>query len=510
MNRNKALLLFLLLASFCLAACSGPTTVCTVNCGGGGSATVSFTLVADTLPANPSILSFKVTIGRITLTPTTGTAQTFTPNPALVVDLMRLQSDTAFLGTLTNVPSGSYTVQLSLSSPVITFLNDTSSTITANGATCLSTQVCTATLSAVGTPTISSFTFNATTSGLQGIEIDFKLNNAISLSSGTLSVNFNPSSPNPGVFTAFTLPRTNANLGTNQLELIEDFTGVVGISGSTITITSPTRGVLSATVTSSSFFDQSPVPTNLCPSAPNNCAAAGQIASVDAFLKSDGTFELKEFEPLNATQQDFVEGTVYAVNGLTQFSLVVTDKVKPATNSLIGGLNTGDLLTVNIPIATIQPFFVDTKGLAVPAGSLGLFQGQADTSAIHPGQTVSVHVTTFTAATPTTIAIATADTVTLRWSRLFATPTGTSTSTVVNVNSVPSYFNITPASVFPTQVFSGTLGADGVTNLDGIPGSAASVNANPPVPPVGLRVLYLENSSNSAQFPFMAAKIRQH
>src|SRR6266446_6743585 len=274
MNRNKVLLLVLLLASFSLAACSGPKTVCTVNCGGGGNATVSFTLVADTLPANPSILSFKVTIVSIILTPTTGTAQTFTPNPALVVDLMRLQSDTAFLGTLTNVPSGSYTVQVSLSSPEITFLNDTSSTITANGATCLSTQVCTATLSAVGTPTISSFTFNATTSGLQGIEIDFKLNNAISLSSGTLSVNFNPSSPNPGVFTAFTLPRTNANLGTNQLELIEDFTGVVGISGSTITITSSTRGTLTATSTSNSFFDQSPVPTNLCPSAPNNCAAA--------------------------------------------------------------------------------------------------------------------------------------------------------------------------------------------------------------------------------------------
>src|SRR6266852_6638192 len=137
MNRNKALLLFLLLASFSLAACSGPTTVCTVNCGGGSNATVSFTLVADTLPANPSILSFKVTIVGITLTPTTGTAQTLQPSSP-IVDLMRLQSDTAFLGTLTNVPSGSYTVQVSLSSPEITFLNDTSSTITANGATCLS------------------------------------------------------------------------------------------------------------------------------------------------------------------------------------------------------------------------------------------------------------------------------------------------------------------------------------------------------------------------------------
>src|SRR5882672_11755299 len=169
MNRNKVLLLVLLLASFSLAACSGPKTVCTVNCGGGGNATVSFTLVADTLPANPSILSFKVAIDRITLTPTTGTAQTFTPNPALIVDLMRLQSDTAFLVTLTNVPSGSYTVQVSLSNPEMTFLNDTGSTITANGVQCLDTFVCTATLAAVGTPTISSFTFNATTNGQQGI-----------------------------------------------------------------------------------------------------------------------------------------------------------------------------------------------------------------------------------------------------------------------------------------------------------------------------------------------------
>ncbi len=505
MNRNKALLLVLLLTSFSLAACSGAKTVCTVNCGGGGNATVSFTLVADALPANPSILSFKVTIVGITLTPTTGTAQTFSPNPAFVVDLMRLQTDTAFLGALTNVPSGSYTVQVSLSSPVMTFLNNTGSTITAGGVPCLNNSVCTATLTAVGTPTISSFTFNATTSGLQGIEIDFNLNNAISLSGGTLSVNFNPPAPNPGVFTAFALPRTNANLGTNQLELIEDFTGVVGISGSTVTITSPTRGTLTATSTSNSFFDPSP-DGSICPTpATFTCVATGQIASVDAFLNTDGTLSLKEFEPLNSTRQDFVEGTVYAVNTSTQFAIAVTDKVQAATSSLIGGLNTGDLLTVNIPAP--KPFLVDTKGLAVPAGSLGLFQGQADTSAIHPGQTVAVNVTAFVAALGNTIAAATSDTVVLRWSRLIAIPTGTSTGTVVDVNSVPSYFNITPASVFPTQVFSGTLGGHGVTNLDGIPSSAASVTAGLPV---GLRVLYLENSSNSAQFPFMAAKIRQH
>lgn len=510
MNRSNTLLPVLLLATFSASSCSGTnsTVACfggTCTTGGGGNATVSVTLVADTLPANPSILSFKVSIMSIKLTPTSGTAQTFTPTSPIVIDLMRLQSDTVFLGTLTTVPSGSYTVQVSLLSPEITFLNDTSSTITANGVTCLSNVVCTATLTAVGAPTISSFTFNATSSGQQGIELDFNLNNAISLSSGTLSVNFNPSSPNPGVFTAFTLPRMNANLGASQLELIEDFTGVVSISGSSVTLTSPTRGTLIATSTSNSFFDSSPDHL-ICPTPSTiSCVVAGQIASVDAFLKSDGTLELKEFEPLNATQQDFVEGTVFAVNTPTQFAIAVTDKVQAATNSLIGGLKTGDLLTVNIPAP--QPFFVDSKGLAVPAGSIGLFQGQTGTSAIHPGQTVAVHVTTFVAAIGNTIAAATADTVTLRWSRLIASLTGATSNTLLNVDAVPSYFRLTPASVFPTQVFSGTLGAQGVTNLDGIANGAGSVNT---ALPVGLRVLYLENSTNSAPLPFQAAKIRQH
>lgn len=507
MNRYKVLLFVLLLAAITFTSCSGSKTVCTINCGGGGNATVSLTLVADTPPPNPSILSFKVSVIGITFTPTTGTAQTFQPSSPIVIDLMRLQSDTAFLGTLATLPSGSYSVQVSVSSPEITFFNDTASTITAGQTTCPSGSVCSATLAAVGIPTISSFTFNASTSGQQGIEIDFNLNNAISLSGGTLSVNFTPAAPNAGVFTAFTLPRTNANLGTSQLELIEDFTGVVSISGSTVTITSPTRGVLVTTSTSSSFFDPSPDGT-LCPTpATISCVANGQIASVDAFLNTDGTLSLKEFEPLVATQEDFVEGIVSAVNTQTQFEMVVADKVQAATNSLIiTGLNVGDRLTVNIPSLTINPFLVDTKGLAVPPGSLGLFQGQTDTTAIHPGQTIAVNVTTFTAANGNTIASLTANTIVLRWSRLTATATGTSTNTLINVNAVPSYFNFTPASVFPTQVFSGTLGAQGVTNLDGV-STTANVVANQPV---GLRVLFLENTTNTAQFPFQASKVRQH
>lgn len=502
MLRNKAFFLVVLVSALAASSCTlhRPNGGGGGGGGGGGNATVSFTLVADTLPANPSIIAFKVSVTSVVLTPSSGTAETLTPaNP--VVDLMRLQSDTAFLGTLSKVPAGGYTVKVAFSNPEIIFLNDTASAITAGSASCASNSVCVFSLSASGTPTIGSFTVNVTSSGQQGVGLDFNLNNAISLSSGALSVNFNASSP---VLSAFTLPRSNANLGSNELDLIEDFTGVVSLNGTTgVTLKSPTRGNLTATAVSATNFDPDPSLT-LCPTgtaALDSCVGNNQIASMDAVLNSDGTFAIREIEPLFSTQQDLVEGIVFAINTTTQFSMAVTDKIQLTSNSLIGGLKTGDLLTVNI--SSPQPFFVDTKGLLVPASSKGLFQGQTDTSAVHPGQAVAVHVTAFTAASGTTIASATADTVTLRWSRLTASLTGAMQPGQINVEAVPTYFLITSSSIFPTQVFTGSLGADGVTNLDGVT-TASNLNAT-----VALRALYLDNTTHSAPLPFMAAKIRQ-
>jgi Domain of unknown function (DUF4382) len=509
MIRKNTLHLFLLLAAFSLTSCSGlPKGAGGGGGGGNGTATVSFTLVADTLPPNPSLLSFKVTILSITLTPTSGTVQTFTPASPIVVDLMRLQSDAAFLGSLANVPAGIYTVQISLAGSSIVFLNDTLSNITVGTTICPSNVVCSVPLTAIGTPTISSssFTFTASSGGQQGLELDFNLNNAMTLTNGTLTVNFNPNTPNPGVFTAFNLPRQKANLGSGQLELIEDFTGVVSLNGNNVTITSPTRGALTAAIVSgTTFFDQSPAPSTLCANAPSttSCAAAGQIASVDAFLKSDGTLSLKEFEPITSKQQDLVEGIVISRGaGTNQFNMVVTDENQAASGSLIGGLTIGQLLTVNIPAPL--PFFVDTKGLAVPPANIGLFEGASDTSIIFRGQAIAVNVTAFTPATNNVIASATATTVILRWSRFTAGISNTSTSQV-NINALPSYFGALSGAVFGTEVFTGSLGGPGVTNLDGVT-DAGNLNS---ASPVALRALFLENSSGNAPLPFMAAKIRQ-
>jgi len=515
MNRSKTLSLLpvLLLTVLSLAACSGPYQPCTVNCVVNGTGTAILTLVSDTPPASPSLLSYKVTVSQVTLTPTTGAAITFTPNPAPVIELMRLQSDTAFLGTLLNVPVGTYSsITLSLGSSQITFLNNTSATIinasSASGS-CVVGAICTISPTAAGLPKVSStpFPITLTANAKIGLGIDFNLNNSITVTGGTMTVTFTPAAAGVNVLSAFNLPRANANLGTNQLELIEDFTGVVSASGSTVTITSPTRGVLTTTSTSASFFDQSPPPTNLCPSAPNNCAAAGQIASVDAFLNTDGTFSLKEFEPLNATQQDFVEGTVVAINpsSQTQFTIVTTDKINAATNSLISALNTGDVLTVNIPTLN-QGFLVDSKGLAVSSfGSYSDFSGQTTTTAIHPGQTVALHVSAFTAASGTTLAVASADTVILRWTRLRANVVST-TSASINIDTLPSYFGFPTSSQEVVQAFfGGALGTDGVTNLDGVANNTSGLTVGQPA---GLRVLYFQNPGNTANPAFFAAKIR--
>jgi Domain of unknown function (DUF4382) len=513
MNRGKSLsfLVVLLLTVLSLAACSGPYKA-GLNPPGTGTATVSFTLVSDTPPASPSLLSYKVTVSSVTLTPATGTAFTFTPNPAPVIELMRLQSDTAFLFTLLKVPVGAYTsITVSLGTPQITFLNNTTATITnassASGS-CTVNAICTISPNATGLPKIS-FPLTLSSNGQVGVGIDFNLSNSITVTGGTMTVTFTPATAGVNVLSAFNLPRTNTILGSNQLELIEDFTGVVSLNGSNVMITSLTRGALTTTSTSSSFFDQSPPPTNLCPSAPSNCAAAGQIASVDAFLNSDGTFSLKEFEPLSATQQDFIEGTVVAISpaSQSQFTIVTTDKIKAATNSVITTLNTGDVVTVNIPSLT-QGFLVDSKGLGVSTfASYSDFSGKTTTTDVHTGQTVALHVTAFTAASGTTLAVATADTVILRWTRIRANVFST-TSFSINVDTLPAYFGFT-SSTFQEVVqafLSSPQGTDGVTNLDGVANDATSLT---PGQPVGLRVLYFQNTGNTANPAFFAAKIRK-
>ena len=517
MNRSKALsfLLLLLVAALSLGSCSGPQNICKVNCNVGGTATVNLTLVSDMPSASPSILSYRVTVTQITLTPVTGTAVTLTPTTAPVIDLMRLQSDSDFIGTLLNVPVGTYSsITLSLGNPQITFLNNTSATITNASAasasgTCVVGAICKISPNVSGNAQVSATLFPITlvANGKTGLGIDFNLNNSITVTNGTMTVTFTPTTAGVHVLSAFNLPR-NSNLTGNQLDLIEDFVGVVSVSGQNVTLTSQTRGTLTASTTSNTVFDQDPS-MSLCTNPSSACIVAKQVASVDAILKSDGTLSIQEFEPLLSAQADVVEGIVVAVNqtSQTQFTIVATDKVQATTNSLIGGLNVGDPLTVNIALNP-NLFLVDTKGLMVrlsfPTEYFN-FANATTTAAIHLGQTVAVHVTSFTAATASASAICNTDTVTLRWSRLIGMPTTQATPTF-NFDHSPGYFNFASTSPFQVQTFLGTPGTDGITNLEGI----TDINLINDTKPIAIRALYLENTTFTAAPVFFAAKVRQH
>jgi len=510
MNRSKALpfLPVLLLVAFSSSSCSGPKT------GGGGGGTgngsVAVTMVADTLPANPSLLTFQVTIASIKFTTSSGTSTTVNLNPALTVDLMRLQTDTVFLGLFPNIPAAQYaSATLVLSGNAnITFLNDTPSTLSG----CLANHVCPLSIPASSNP-VATVPFTVSQNAVTGIGIDLNLLNTVSISGtpANLVVNFN----NTNVLSAFTLPRPNSNLAAGQLDLIEDFTGVVSISNQSVTLASAPvtgRGSLTASATSATFYDPDPTRT-FCLTAITlgNCVSNNQVASMDVILKSDGTFAIQEIEPLLATAQDTVEGIVVSINpnSLTQqFTLVVTNLIPAAQNSLIGSLHIGDALTVNLS-NPVFPFLVDQKGLPVGNNYQGIFlnfSNQTSTSAIHLGQVVTVHATApFTAAVGVTIASTFTDTVTLRWSRFTAT-VQTASSPAFNLASFPFYFGLPQGTPLTVQTFPVALGFTRFTNFDGVVDSSFL----DPLKPVAIRALFLENTTNSANPVLFAAKVRQH
>jgi hypothetical protein len=499
MNRGNTLLSVLLLAVLSVSACSGPQAGTIIP--GGSNGSVAVTMVADKLPANPSLLTFQITITSITFTPASGTPTTVNLSPALTVDLMRLQSDTAFLGTFSKIPAAQYnSVTLTISSGSITFLNDTNATLS----NCPASTICPLSVAA-GNP-VATFSYAVSQNAVTGIGIDLNYANTVTISGSTLAANLS----NSNVLSAFTLPRAGSNLAAGQLDLIEDFTGVVSLGNPAVTVTSASvtgRGSLTANATTNTSLDADPTGT-LCTSPTlgtvSSCVSSNEAASVDVVLNSDGTLSVQEIEPLLATLKDTVEGIVVGVSNQTRFTIIVTDLIPAAQNSLIGTLSIGSGLIVNIP--NPNPFLVDTKGLLVQnnfGGNFSSFHGQTNTSAIHLGQTVAVHVTAFTAAVGSTIASSTSDTVTLRWSRFTAT-TSANSSPAFSITGFPSFFNASGAA--QAQTFLGTQGADGVTSLHGVPTTSNLIVNNP----VAMRALFIENSGDTLVPAFFAAKVRQH
>jgi hypothetical protein len=450
-----------------------------------------------TPPPNTNLLSFVVDVNTITLTSSTGTNVNIPlNNTTFSVDLTKLQSDSAFLGTSATVPAGSYTsMSVSLSSPVVTFC-----TQTAGNTGCASGSVTTIS-GATAAPKITTAPFPLTLTANQktGLAINLNLGNALTVNSSQVVTAVNLGAAN--VLSANNLPLASSSVATGQLDFVEDVTGVVTTVNTTtqsVTVKTATRGSLTAVANSSTVFSPNCTAFNLSLTFAS-CIVQGQVASLDMVLNSDGTLTLLEYDPLSTTTGDWIEGVVTAIpSSSTQFSVVTNDAVFATSGSIISSsLSFGAAVNVTLVGNPQKPFVVDSKGFVVPTNA---FSGGTDSSVLAPGQTVAAHVTAFTAGSGSTLAKASADSLYLRFTRATGTVTGVAPPNTFSMQSFPPFFALTTPITVQLSTGSPSTNSDGISSSSSLTaGQTVSITALYFGPPVG---------NTSTPTPFSAAKVR--
>ena len=504
MKLNKTLFLFALLVAMTMTACSGLGDTGGGNGGGGGgggggntgNATLSFTLRAAPLtpPPGTNILSYTLTVGGATLTPASGSV---TNLPGLTIDVTRLQSDSAFLGTV-SVPAGTYTsLTVSLSSAVVTYCRSISGV-----AGCTAGSVTQFSGGAVA-PVITFPNGGLVVSNSQqaGVSVVFDMSKTLTLTGQNVTaVDLSGTGVLSALSTLTLGPTRPSTLTSTELDYLEDITGNVSVSGNNVTIKTATHGSLTATANGSTFYSPNCTVLGLAPTIA--CVQNNQVASMDAILNNDGTMTMISYDPISAataTNNDWVEGTVVFPPAGNLFNIVLNDAdVSSSGTVLPSTIPLGSLITVNL--APNSPFGVDTQDLDVPAEASSFSLG-----ALLPGQDVAVHITSFatTGGSPTGILV-NGNAVELRFSRVAGTAaqSGTPSNFSLSSTSLPPYYGFNTTNQL-VELTSGTPPASSTTNYDGIaaPGNITSGDT------YSIRALYFGQFS---AFPFVAAKVRQN
>jgi hypothetical protein len=473
-----------------VAGCSGLPNGSNGGGGGGGGNTQNATL-AVTMTSKPAlslsnvaVISAAVDVTGVTLTPATGTAVNLTLNPTVLpVDLTRLQSDSALLGSV-SLPADTYTsATVTFSAPVVTIFNNSGATV---NTTCLSGTICSIVLAA-GSAEVTAAPFPLTLTSAQstGVSLNLDLNTALTLTSGTLALNFTTTN----ALTAAALPRTGTPSG--SLDVIEDFVGVVtSISTSLMTVQSTSGVALTFALPASPVIED---PQGLCPAVNLTCLVANQsVVSVDGTISTTGALTLTSADLLDSSPQNEAEGTVILNGTPGQFFLVLSNSTLATSGALnlIGSSNFGNtfLVTLSNPL-----FIVDTdeffNNASLPSSDVTtLFSSEAD---LVSGQDVMVHVTAASGSASAGTLALTADRVRLRYSRLTATVQSVS-GQAISLTNLPSYIGFTTNPLAQTII--------GATNFDGV----TDVNSLTAGQTVSIRALFLNNST----FNFYAAKVR--
>lgn len=467
--------------------------------GGGGTtnATFSVTLQAKplALPANATILSYNVTIGGLVLTPASGSA--IASSGSATFDLTRLQSDSALLASF-SAPAGNYTsMSLSISTASVTYCTVTAGVAGCNPGTVSSTTV-------AGTNGLITFPNGGLvlTSGQEtGASIYFDMGSTLTVLNQVPSLSFTNLN-----LTLITLGPTHlSSLTSTQLDYLEDITGAVTVSGNQVTITTRNNVQLITTADSNTFYSPNCNNAGIGDGTNTiNCVQSTQIASINAALNQDGTLELLSYDPLAPTStssNDWIEGIVaYAPNSSTQFTIVANDASQLSGNTMLPTSLIGLPINVNLQNNSPITFNVDTQGLQVPADYTN-FVGTLPATTLLAGQTVAVHVLSYTAGTPASVIT---DSAIVRFTRIAgsASQGGVVNNFTYDATTLPAFYSFgTPTEL--VELTAGTPPATNSTNYDGISNSSGITSGST----YSVRALFFGQFD---AFPFVAAKVRQN
>ena len=422
----------------------------------------------DSAQQSFTILAFPVQISSLVLTETGGKTDTLALSPSpFPVDLNRLTTDSVVLSVAT-IPENVQFTSMTMA------VQNISVTI-ANGATAIGTCASNAVCQFSAAPSMATITTTlfpgSLTPGSDGkvnMYLTASAQNIVKSGTSGLAINF--SSAIATTVGSFLLPRKGSTSALG-LELVQDFTGVVGsVSATSVTVISGTGVSVSAAINSSTTLDV-PQSSQCSAKTITACVTKGAVVSLDAAMASGGALTALEIDLLDATAVDSVEGTIFSRTP-GSFSLVVTDKQVASGNATLTAANIGDVFALTLdPAAT---YIVDTKNLttASPLVPVNFFASSAD---ILSGQTVRLHVKAASGSKGSNDQALTASQVQLRFSRITATASPSST-TIVNVSGLNQIFQVTinPAHV---QTYSGIttydngltsnadIGGPGVSNL---------------------------------------------
>lgn len=393
-------------------------------------------LIRDTPPAGVAVLSFSVTITAAVLQP--GDVNLVT-NP-VSVEINRLQVDTSLLASLP-IPSGTYNgLTVALANPVLTILNQSAGAI----GSCASSAICKL------SPTLAVSTFNfagqpfpitSNNASAPVLLLDFDLSQSLS-DLGTINAVMTvqqPVLPNSAPLDVSLPP---GGLSVKQVAGNIIYTGGDDIvDGAIFDLVTTNIGTLKSV---DDFFAQY-VDGVLCGGF---FCVQGKIGEVDLILFAGTDWKAKRVT-LKPPDQPELEGVIVAINGATQFDLVLLHQAPSAA-----GLEIGDLVRINLQSgATIEAVDIDPKTNGL------LFSAPAD---LLVGQVVTARALSAPSGTPLAV---TSDRVRLKSGALMGRVKSILNATDFVVDSLPGNF---PSAQIQarTNAQTGFQGISGVAALN--------------------------------------------